>query len=111
MPNLLTLHLSEKYAAQIRTLLEQYIPEADVWAYGSRVRGDYYEASDLDLVARFPPTEKRDIFRLAALQEALSDSNLPIIVQIVDWDGIPESFHDEILVGYVVVQRGAGDGR
>ena len=103
------LHLPEKYAAEVRALLRQYIPEAEVWAYGSRVRGDHHEASDLDLVARFPATEKRDVFRLAALQEALSESNLPIIVQIVDWDGIPESFREEIRARYVVVQKAGGD--
>ena len=39
------LHLPEKYAAQVRALLQAHIPEAQVWAYGSRVRGDHYEAS------------------------------------------------------------------
>jgi predicted nucleotidyltransferase len=105
------LHLPEQYATQVRELLSQYIPEAEVWAYGSRVRGDFYDASDLDLVARFPPTEKRDVFRLNAIGEAFVDSNLPIIVQIVDWDGIPESFREEILAGYVVVQKETGDGK
>jgi predicted nucleotidyltransferase len=108
MPEQTTLHLTEKYAAQVRELLRQYIPEADVWAYGSRVRGDHYDASDLDLVARFPPVEKRDVFRLSAIQEAFQESKLPIIVQIVDWDGIPDAFKDEILAGYVVLQVGAG---
>lgn len=111
MPEQTTLHLPEKYATQVRALLRQYIPEVEVWAYGSRVRGDHYDASDLDLVARFPATQQRDVFRLSELGEAFKESNLPIIVQMVDWDGIPESFRDEILTGYVVVQRGAGDGQ
>ncbi len=109
MPEQNCLHLPEKYAAQVLTLLRQHIPQAEVWAYGSRVRGDNYEASDLDLVARFPPTEKRDFFRLSSVKEAFIDSNLPIIVQILDWESIPESFKNEILAGYVVVQRRAGD--
>ncbi len=111
MPELRTLHLPEKYATQVRALLRQYIPQAEVWAYGSRVCGDHYDASDLDLVARFPPTEQRKPFRLSEIGEAFRESNLPIIVQMVDWDGIPESFRDEILTGYVVVQQGAGDGQ
>lgn len=106
MSEAVRLHLPEQYATQVRELLRQYIPEAEVWAYGSRVRGDCYNASDLDLVARFPPTEKRDVFRLNAIGEAFQESNLPIIVQIVDWNGIPESFREEILARYVVVQAG-----
>ena len=56
MPEQRTLHLPEPYAAQVRALLQQHIPEAEVWAYGSRVRGDHYAASDLDLVVRFLPS-------------------------------------------------------
>ena len=105
MAELNTLYLPEKYAVQVRKLLEKYIPEATVWAYGSRVRGDHYEASDLDLVACFPAEKKRDVFRLGVVREAFVESHVPIIVQIVDWDEIPESFKQEILAGYVVVQK------
>ena len=105
MAELNTLYLPEKYAVQVRKLLEKYIPEATVWAYGSRVRGDHYEASDLDLVARFPAEKKRDVFRLGVVREAFVESHVPIIVQIVDWDEIPESFKQEILAGYVVIQK------
>lgn len=105
MAELNTLYLPEKYAVQVRKLLEKYIPEATVWAYGSRVRGNHYEASDLDLVARFPAEKKRDVFRLGVVREAFVESHVPIIVQIVDWDEIPESFKQEILAGYVVVQK------
>lgn len=100
-----TLHLPDKYLAQVKSLLRQHIPQAEVWAYGSRVRGDFHDASDLDLVARFPASVKNDIFRLSTLQEAFTESDLPIIVQIVDWDGIPESFKDEIVSEYFSVQE------
>lgn len=63
-------------------------------------------ASDLDLVARFPDTENRNVFRLNGLRDAFSESNLPIIVQIVDWDAIAESFRDEIRAKYVVITTG-----
>jgi len=101
------LQLPERYAAQVRALLREHIPSAQVWAYGSRVRGDHYDASDLDLVARFPPGSTPDLFRLVAVTEAFRDSALPIFVQILDWDRIPESFRDEIQAAYVVVQPGA----
>jgi uncharacterized protein len=42
---------------QTNTLLQflrRYSPEAEVWAYGSRVNGDGHECSDLDLVLRNP---------------------------------------------------------
>ena len=103
MPETTTLYLPDSYRKMVCELLQQYIPQADVWVYGSRVNGDYYGASDLDLVARFPVNQTSN---LGDLLEAFSDSNLPIIVQIVDWDRIPEDFRQEILVNYVVLQRG-----
>jgi uncharacterized protein len=42
-------------------LLNQYSPEAEVWAYGSRVNGDGHECSDLDLVLRNPHDLKKPI--------------------------------------------------
>ena len=105
MPEQTTLHLPEKYAIQIRELLRQHMPDAEVWAYGSRVRGDHYDASDLDLVAHFPPTQHDKITYLIETDEAFRESNLPIIVQILDWDRVPASFQDEIRAGYVVVQK------
>jgi len=111
MPAKPTLHLPQRYLEQVQAVLRQHLHDAEVWAYGSRVNGDYYEASDLDLVARLPEAaEKPKRFSaLTEVKEAFAESNLPIIVQIVDWSAIPESFREEILAGYVVVQAGSGD--
>ena len=105
------LHLPPRYLQQVQALLRAHLPNAQIWAYGSRVNGDHYEASDLDLVVRFPEAmqQTRRYQALNDAKAALSESDLPIIVQIVDWDAIPHSFHDEILVRYVVVQGGAMD--
>ncbi|MEY4587945.1 MAG: hypothetical protein RL497_21 [Pseudomonadota bacterium] len=103
MPN--TLHLPEQYRTQVCTLLQQYIPHARVLAYGSRVKGDCYEASDLDLVAHLSGQEK-NTYVLGDLKDAFTESNLPILVQILDWDAIPESFREEINACYVELQTG-----
>lgn len=95
--------LPEQYYTQVCTLLQQYIPHARVLAYGSRVKGDCYEASDLDLVAQLSEQEKKQ-YVLGDLRDAFSESNLPIMVQILDWDAIPESFQEEILAAYVELQ-------
>lgn len=105
MPEQHQLHLPEKYLQQVHALLRQHIPQAEVWAYGSRVHGDGFEASDLDLVARFSDGAAPEAMRLGPLREALTESNLPIFVQIVDWASIPAAFREEILARYVVVQR------
>ena len=48
------LELPERYRKQVEEILRDRMPDAEVWAYGSRVDGTSYEASDLDLVVRAP---------------------------------------------------------
>ncbi len=80
---------------------------AEVWAYGSRVNGNGHDASDLDLVVRRPNDLNQEIPELGAMQDVLSESNLPIRVEIMDWARIPASFQREIERAYVVVQVGS----
>ena len=100
------LDLQSQHLALLRQLLQQHLPQADVWAYGSRVNGDGHEASDLDLVARQPADLKQETNHLDDLRDTLVESNLPIRVDVVDWARIPATFHREIERAYVVVQVG-----
>ena len=102
------LHLPERYLQMVQAILQTHLPNAEVWAYGSRVNGDYYEASDLDLVVRQPEDLSRQQINLDEVIDAFSESNLPIIVQLVDWARIPASFHDEIMAKYALIQTKAG---
>lgn len=100
----LSLYLPARYLEMVRDILRRYLPQAEVWAYGSRVNGDHYDASDLDLVVRQPDDLTRPQPDLDEVAAAFSDSDLPILVQIVDWARIPAAFHAEIDAGYVVLQ-------
>jgi predicted nucleotidyltransferase len=100
------LDMQPQHLSLLRELLHRYLPQAEVWAYGSRVNGDGHEASDLDLVVRQPANLKQETSALREAKEALVESNLPIRVDMVDWAHIPESFHREIEQAYVVVQVG-----
>lgn len=88
----------------LRDILQSVVPECDVWAYGSRVRGRNHDASDLDLVIYQSNNPDQPLATLIELQEALVDSPLPILVQVMDWARIPESFREEIRHGYMVIQ-------
>jgi predicted nucleotidyltransferase len=104
MAALAQLHLPDAYARIVTELLRRHVPDADVWAYGSRVRGDHHEASDLDLVVRQPGLKPLDWKTLDQLKQAFSDSDLPILVQVVDWARIPATFRAEIEQIYSVIQ-------
>jgi predicted nucleotidyltransferase len=98
------LDLRPGHLAMVRALLEEYLPKAEVLAFGSRVQGTGHEASDLDLVVRRPDAVLEVTTNLAALREALIESNVPIRVDLLDWADIPPAFHREIERAYVVLQ-------
>ena len=108
MPRLEDNHLNLRPAWRdmLESLLRIHVPQADVWAYGSRVTGGAHEASDLDIVLRNPQDLSRPIRAVSALRQALSDSMLPIMVDVHDWAHLPEYFHEEILQAYVVLRQG-----
>ncbi len=99
------LDLPPRYRGQLEALLRKHVPDAAVWAYGSRVKGESHPGSDLDLVLRSPTLEPLGEGYIDLL-EALEQSNLPILVQLHDWARLPESFHREIERQYVALQEG-----
>jgi len=73
-----------------------------ILAYGSRVNGDSHDTSDLDLVIKSDSNDKIKIEQLLEFKNKLKESNIPIIVQVLDWYRIPESFHKNINLNYEV---------
>jgi len=110
------LHLTDRHRSMLEALLREHLPDVEVWAYGSRVKGRAHDGSDLDLVLRASDLKQIPADRLANLEEALRDSNIPLLVEVHDWANLPEHFHREIEQNYVVLwfpeaesERAAGD--
>lgn len=88
--------LKSKYKQMLLDLFSELTIPVEIWAYGSRVKGTAHDGSDLDLViigkdGKMIPT---DI--LVELKEKISESNIPILVELFDWARLPESFHKNI---------------
>ncbi len=98
------LHLPQRYRRILEALLHEYVPDAEVWAYGSRVTGESHDGSDLDLVVRGPELKPLG-HGFFDLLEAIEKSNIPILVQAHDWARLPESFHEEIEREYIILQE------
>lgn len=93
--------IREKDKKQIIYLAQKTLKQpSKVWAYGSRVSGEAHDMSDLDLVMVSKDGEKVDIGEFLNFKEALQNSNIPILIQVLDWNRIPESFHENILANY-----------
>ncbi len=98
------LYLRDKDKQRLLKLLADYLPNVTAWAYGSRVKGEAHEASDLNLVLRSTDLSQIPIDALEDFLQALNDSNIPILVEARDWARLPVSFHEEILKNYVVLE-------
>jgi len=86
----------------VQAILRKWVPDIEVWAFGSRAKWLAKDYSDLDLCL---VTQKPlDFAIMGHLQEDFSDSDLPYKVDLVDWATTSESFRKIIEGDRVVVQ-------
>lgn len=87
------LDLTSDQYRRVLDLLNQHLPDTDVWAYGSRVNWTSRPQSDLDLVV-FSGLDQSG--QVCDLREALEESDLPFRTDVLVWNALPESFREEI---------------
>jgi len=95
--------IEEKYLAEIRRILTEHVPDCEVRAFGSRIDGTAEKFSDLDLV--LVAAEKLDWRRIEALKDAFAASDLPMIVDVHDYNAVSEDFRAVINKRYEVIQK------
>ena len=98
------INLNIEYLNEIKTILLQHVPNEEILAFGSRVNGNPTPYSDLDLVikAKKPLT----LQQLSTLKDAFSASNLPIMVDVLDWHALSPSFQKKIEEAHETIQSG-----
>lgn len=94
------INLKSKDLDTLQTIFRDYCPDAEIWAYGSRVNGDSHSGSDLDLTVKSFNDSKKRIYEL---KELLSESNITFLIDINSFDLLPYSFQEEIKRSYVVI--------
>ena len=100
--------LPARHLEKVRALLAEHVPEAEVWAFGSRVRGGCHETSDLDLVLRNPASLDTPVPGRGRLLTALQESTIPIFVEVHDWAFLPPAYREEIEKDYAPFPIEAG---
>ena len=100
MPNI---DLNPHDWTEVKRILERYVPQYDVWVFGSRATWKAKAYSDLDLTV--VTDTKFSLATLAHLQSAFDESDLSIKVDVVDWAATGEAFREIILKTAVVVQK------
>ena len=86
----------------LHSFLADYLPDTEVWIYGSRVQGKARVSSDLDMVVFATPEQRSNV---SLLREAFDESNLAFRVDLFIWDEVPESFRETIKKQHFVLQK------
>jgi len=100
--NLPNIDLNPLDFQEVIRILQQYVPEFEVWAFGSRAKWTAKSYSDLDLAIITDRPLSLD--RFSAIKEAFDESILSIRVDIVDWAATSYSFRKIIEQDKVVVK-------
>lgn len=94
------LFIKQEYLNELTVIFKDYCPNAEIWAYGSRLNGDAHEGSDLDLVVKDFNDKNCNIFDL---RQILNHSNIPFLIDIFELYKLPENFQKEIKRNYIVI--------
>ena len=86
----------------VREILQRYVPDREVWAFGSRAKWTAKEFSDLDLA--IIGDTPLSIALTADMKEAFQESALPFKIDIVDWASITPSFRQVIQEAKIQIQ-------
>lgn len=92
------LFIKPEYLQELLEIFKMCCPHATVLAYGSRIKNEAHSGSDLDLAVKNVNGRK-----ILMLKEKLSDSNIPFLVDVFEFDMLPLSFQQEIAHKNVVI--------
>ena len=98
--------LSPNHLKTVRQILAEHVPACEVRAFGPRVTQSAKKYSDLDLAVVGVTALDRNT--LARLKEAFEDSDLSILVDVLDWQEMSKSFREIIAKGHAVLQKMPG---
>ncbi len=98
--------LNPDHLKTVQQILAEHVPACEVRAFGSRVTQSAKAYSDLDLA--IVGATALDRHTLARLKEAFEDSDLPIQVDVLDWQEISQSFRETVAKDYAVLQKMPG---
>ena len=97
------LDLPERQLKIVCDILQEIVPDREVWAFGSRIRGTARSYSDLDIVVMGDAALA--VCTVNRLVEAFEVSELPIRVDVLDWCTLSSGFQSIIQQAHVVVKQ------
>ncbi|HOP64379.1 MAG TPA: nucleotidyltransferase domain-containing protein [Spirochaetota bacterium] len=96
---MMKIDIKSEHLEIVKQILEEYVPDKTVWAYGSRIAGKSKPQSDLDIVVFDADTKE-----IGDLKDAFAESDLPFSVDVMDWGNIPDNFKENIRKKNIVLR-------
>lgn len=95
-----TIDIAQPDLTILQQVLREHLPQdASAWVFGSRVTGAARRYSDVDLAIKHHAPLDPDM--LAALRDALSESDLTIKVDVIDLHQLEPAFRHHVEVQMV----------
>ncbi len=87
--------LNQEQKKQIIKVIEIFFPEAKIYLFGSRARGNYVATSDIDIaIDAKEPLSMTQKGQIVSMIDAL---NIPQKVDVVDLNRVPQALKENIL--------------
>ena len=97
--------LKPTHLTEVKRILRKHAPGCEVRVFGSRLNGTARKNSDLDLV--LVSSKSLDWHTLENIKDTFAESDLPFMVDVLDWHTISRSFQEIIEKQYEVIQKPA----
>lgn len=97
------INLNQEYLETVIKIIRQYIPNQRVCLFGSRTKEIAKPFSDIDLAIM--SENKIPLSKVAELQNAFSESDLPYRVDVVDWSVVSQEFKTAIQKDMVEIYK------
>lgn len=98
------LKLKPEYLKELLDIIRAIIPGVEVSVFGSRAKnGEVWEASDIDLLLKDADNGEVDVTHWFDFLQALSDSGIPHVIDVLDWHSLSDIWKGEISKAYVVI--------
>lgn len=98
------INIKPEHLKLLKEILAKHAPKAEALAYGSRVKGESHDTSDLDIVLRYHDEPNKPQNKFNNIKEILKESNIPILIDLKDWAKIPENFRQEISKNHAIIK-------
>ena len=95
--------LKKELLDKVKQILNANVPQYKALMFGSRIYGTARKFSDIDIALIGP--EKIDWREIENLKDVFAESDLPMIVDIVDFNSVSKSFKMIINKNYEVIKK------